>query len=149
MVDAVVAVCGADRVGIRLSPWIVGGAPTDSNVPATYGAYLDAIEARRLLYVHVVEGSDTEPRRPLESDQRLIRPRRFSGPHIANNGYGQTDADAAIRAGHADLVSFGRLFIANPDLVERFRRGGPFAEAPRTYWYGGGSLGYADWPALP
>jgi N-ethylmaleimide reductase len=74
--------------------------------------------------------------------------KRFRGRYIANNGFSPALAAEAVRSGQADLVSFGRLFLANPDLVERIRRGGPFAEAPKETWYGGGREGYADWPAL-
>ncbi len=53
-----------------------------------------------------------------------------------------------LAKGDADLFSFGRPFLANPDLVERLRTGGPLAEAPKRYWCGGGSVGYSDWPAM-
>jgi N-ethylmaleimide reductase len=76
--------------------------------------------------------------------------KRFRGPFIANNGFTPELAAEAVRNGQADLISFGRPFLANPDFVERIRRGGPFApEAPKETWYGGGSEGYSDWPSLP
>jgi N-ethylmaleimide reductase len=145
---AVASVWGGQRVGIRLSPEIILGGAPDSDIAGTYGAFLNALAPLDLLYVHIVEGATTEPREPLPATSPLNVKRHFSGARIVNNGYDRSIGERAIADGHADLISFGRLFIANPDLVTRFRRGGPFAEAPTAYWYGGGSRGYSDWPAL-
>jgi N-ethylmaleimide reductase len=73
---------------------------------------------------------------------------RFDGVYIANNMYTSETAEAALVAGEVDLVSFGRPFLANPDLVERFRIGAELAEAPMEFWYGGTDRGYSDWPTL-
>ena len=99
--------------------------------------------------MHVVEGSGLDARNPGVATERLSRPNPFRGVQVVNNGYDRDSAERALASGHCDLISFGRLFIGNPDLVERLRRGGPFVEAPRAYWYGGTSSGYSDWPALP
>lgn len=74
--------------------------------------------------------------------------KRFSGAYIANNQYTLDLAEETLANGDADLFSFGRPFLANPDLVERLRTGAPLAEAPKQYWYGGGSVGYSDWPGM-
>ena len=73
---------------------------------------------------------------------------RFSGAYIANNGYTREMAIEALAAGAADLVAFGRPFIANPDLVERLRRGAELATGDRATFYGGGAHGYTDYPAM-
>jgi N-ethylmaleimide reductase len=148
--QAVIDVWGASRVGIKLSPTteVPGGAPLDSDVIGTYGAYIKALSELDLAYLHMVEGDTLgDPLRHRHVDLRTLR-NTFKGPKIANNGYDQHSAEDAIRSGQVDLVSFGRLFIANPDLVRRFERGGPFALAAKSYWYGGGQLGYSDWPPL-
>lgn len=149
VVRAVVDVWGADRVGIRISPGTnnPGGTPLDSNPMATYGTFLDALSAMKLMYVHGIEGATQGSRTTEGVDGPALR-RRFHGPYIANNGYDRALADKDIGSGAADLVSFGRPFIANPDLVDRLRTGAPLAEAPKPYWYGGTATGYSDWPGM-
>ncbi len=147
---AVVDVWGGSRVGIRISPATTGpgGVEVDSTVTETYGTYLDRLRELGLAYTHVIEGvTQTTRELPDELDSAELR-RRAPGAYIANN---ELDADAAARLiddGEADLVAFGRPFIANPDLVERLRIGAPLAEAPKEYWYGGDATGYSDWPAV-
>lgn len=149
VVEAVVGVWGGDRVGIRISPGTTqpGGAPLDSNPMALFGAYIDKLNAFGLMYVHDIEGVTQMSRDPNGIDYPALR-RAFRGAYIANNGYSRADAEQAITAGLADLISFGRPYLANPDLVERLRTGAPLAEAPRAYWYGGGATGYSDWPGM-
>jgi N-ethylmaleimide reductase len=150
VVEAVVDVWGAGRVGIRLSPATTqpGGTPLDSNVMETYGTYLDHLSAFGLAYTHFIEGVTYTTREwPADIDFAELR-RRSPGVYIANNELSVDAAEALITGDEADLVAFGRAFIANPDLVERIRMGGPLAEAPKEYWYGGGSVGYSDWPAM-
>jgi N-ethylmaleimide reductase len=72
----------------------------------------------------------------------------YGGKYIANNSYTREMAIDAIASGHADMVSFGRPFINNPDLVERFRRHAPLAEANHATFYGGGAAGYTDYKTL-
>ncbi|AXK35371.1 alkene reductase [Streptomyces armeniacus] len=143
--EAAVDAVGADRVGIRLSP---GGRVWDTaedDVPELYAALLDALAGLGLAYVHVL----------VATDEDLLLALRKAWPHtfIANPG-GQigpkptTRADAEHWLGQgADLVSFGRAYLANPDLVERLRTGAPLSEADRDTWYQGGDTGYLDYPA--
>ncbi len=149
VVEAVVGVWGGDRVGIRISPGTTqpGGTPLDSDPMALFGAYIERLNGFGLMYVHDIEGVTQMGRDPNGIDYPALR-RAFRGAYIANNGYGRADAEQAITDGLADLVSFGRPYIANPDLVERLRTGAPLADAPKQYWYGGGSVGYSDWPAM-
>ena len=150
VVRAVVDVWGADRVGVRISPATTqpGGAAIDTTAMETYGAYLDALSEIGLAYTHVVEGvTQTTRETGDELDFAELR-RRAPGAYIANNELSVEDAEALLEAGEADVVSFGRAYIANPDLVERIRTGAPLAEAPKDYWYGGDERGYSDWPTL-
>jgi N-ethylmaleimide reductase len=150
VVKAVTEEWGGDRVGIRISPTTTSGGETalDSDVMGTYGAYVDGLNALGLAYLHVIEGVTRETRDvPSEVDFLALR-RRFRGAYLANNRYDRGMAEEAIRSGRVDLVSFGRPFIANPDLVERLRTGAPLADAPKETYYGGGEHGYTDWPAL-
>ena len=149
VVQAVAEVWGGGRVGIRISPGttVPGETPLDSDPMGTYGAYLDALDAFGLMYVHDIEGVTQMSRDPNGIDYPALR-RRFRGAYIANNAYTRELADKVIAVGEADLVSFGRPFLANPDLVERLRTGAPLAEAPKAYWYGGGAVGYSDWPGM-
>ncbi len=151
VVQAVTAAWEPKRVGIRLSPVtdMPGGAPLDSTTMTTYGTYISALDQFGLAWLHMIEGTTQGAREAPEGiDLQALR-RRFRGGYIANNGFTPELGMEAIHAGRADLVSFGRPYLANPDLVERIRRGGPFApQAPKDTWYGGGREGYADWPAL-
>ncbi len=141
---------GGNRVGIRISPatTMPGNAPLDSDVMATYGAYVDALSSAGLLYIHDIEGVTQLTRDvPEDVDFPALR-RRFSGAYIANNRYTLKLAEEILAKGDADLFSFGRPFLANPDLVHRLRTGAPLADAPNEYWYGGNSVGYSDWPGM-
>ena len=149
-IDAVLDVWAPGRVGVRISPatTMPGETPLDSHVMQTYGAYVDALSRRGLLYIHDIEGV-TQQTRDVPDEVSFAELRsRFNGAYIANNQYTLELAAKALANGEADLFSFGRPFLANPDLVERLRTGAPLAEAPKRYWYGGGSVGYSDWPAM-
>ena len=149
VVDAVVDVWGADRVGIRLSPATTqpGETDLDSTVMETYGRYVDELSARGLLYIHCIEGVTRGERDEPQVDYADLR-KRFGGAYIANNGYTLELAEEHLANGTADLFAFGRPFIANPDLVERLATGAPLADAPEDYWYGGDETGYTDWPTM-
>ncbi len=148
-VRAVTEVWGGGRVGIRISPGttVPGGTPLDSDPMGTFGAYLDALNGFGLMYVHDIEGVTQMSRDADGIDYPAFR-KRFRGTYIANNNYTRELADKTIAEGGADLISFGRPFIANPDPVERLRTGAPLADAPKSYWYGGGATGYSDWPGM-
>ncbi len=140
---------GGERVGIRISPATTqpGETPLDSRAQETFGAYVDALSELGLLYIHVIEGITQQSRGGEGVDFHDLR-RRFRGAFIDNNQLTLKLAEERLAKGEADLFSFGRAFLANPDLVDRLRDGAPLADAPKEYWYGGGANGYSDWPSM-
>ena len=105
------------------------------------------LSARRLAYLHVIEGIAGGPRDVAPFDYAALR-KAFSGAFMANNGYDRDLAIKTLDAGAADLIAFGRAFIANPDLVERLRRNAPLNNLDQKSLFGGGAQGYTDYPAL-
>jgi N-ethylmaleimide reductase len=150
VVRAVLSVWDAGRVGIRISPTTTmpGNAPLDSDVMATYGTYFAALSKAGLLYIHGIEGITQLTRDVPEGVDFMALRKRFAGAYMANNNYTLELAEEALAAGRADLFSFGRPFIANPDLVHRLAIGAPLADSPQKYWYGGDAVGYSDWPGM-
>jgi N-ethylmaleimide reductase len=144
---AVVAEVGAERTGIRLSPVTPSNDISDSNPQPLFDYVVDHLNALKLVYIHVVEGATGGPRDIAPFDYRSLR-NRFKGAYIANNGYDLELASKTLAANDADLIAFGKLFIANPDLVERFKRGAPLNTPDKNTFYGGDAKGYTDYPAL-
>jgi N-ethylmaleimide reductase len=101
-----------------------------------------------LAYVHVVEGETGGARDSIALDYDALRD-RFDGDWMVNNGYNREMAMETVTSGRADLVSFGRLFMANPDLVERLSKDAPLNTLmDQKTFYGGGAHGYTDYPTL-
>ncbi len=149
VVEAVSNIWGADRVGIKLSPSNTFYGMVDSNPKATFGYVLEALNPQGLAYVHLMEPNeiDLKNRDVLNPVTPLFRP-IYKGMLIANGNYTQETANAALAKGDADLVSFGKLFLANPDLPERFKRNAPLNEPDFKTFYGSGEEGYTDYPFL-
>ena len=147
--QAVVEECGGERVGIRLSPLNRGnGADLDSDPAGTYGYVVERLNAFGLAYIHVIEGATQGPREvPGGFDLQVLR-LAFNGLYMANNGYGLDLALQARQRNLADLIAFGRLYIANPDLVERLRSSASLNVPERETFFGGGARGYTDYPTL-
>lgn len=142
------AAIGADRVGVRISPVSTAGDSHDSNPQGLFDHVVTSLSPFGLAYVHVVEGETGGARDSIPFDYAALRD-RFDGVWMVNNGYNRTMAIDAVASGRADLVSFGRLFIANPDLVERLRANGLLNQSMgQETLYGGGAHGYTDYPAL-
>jgi len=149
VVDAVVGVWGAERTGIRVSPTGSFNAMRDGDPVATYGAFAKRLDEAGLAYIEVVEDSfqgNLEEGRP-QAVIDIIRA-NFSRAYIGNGHYTADEARQRIDAGQCDLASFGRPFIANPDLPERFSRNAPLNEWDSSTFYGGDERGYIDYPAL-
>ena len=148
--EAVVTVWGSDRVGIRLSPVTpnTGNTPLDSQVMQTYSYTIKQLKRFNLAYLHMVEGA-TGQSRDIPTNVNFAELRAlFDGPYMANNLYTAEMAKRAREQKTADLICFGRPFIANPDLVERLKTGATLARAPLACFYGGDATGYTDWPCL-
>jgi N-ethylmaleimide reductase len=143
ILDAVCAVWPAGRVGVRLTPENSFNAMSDSDPQAHFGYFFEQLSPRGLAYVHVLEGDMMTKATAL--DYRALRA-KFAGPYIANNGYDLVRARTAIRNGAADLVAFGIPFLANPDLVRRYRENLPLNLADPSTFYGGSETGYTDYP---
>ncbi|HET9212926.1 MAG TPA: alkene reductase [Thermoanaerobaculia bacterium] len=139
--EAVAGIWGAGRVGVRLSPTGSFNSMSDSDPAATFGHAARELNRFGLAYLHVTEaiGSTPSPVAPL---LRSL----FRGPFMLNGGYTQETAGAALAQGEADLISFGVLFLSNPDLVERFAEGAPLNTPDRATFYTGGEKGYIDYP---
>ena len=143
----VAAEAGAERTGIRISPVTPANDVSDSNPQPLFDYIVDHLNALKLVYLHVIEGATGGPRDIAPFDYASLR-KRFSGAYMANNGYDFELANKVLAAGEADVIAFGKLFISNPDLVERFRRGAPLNAPDKATFYGGGAKGYTDYPTL-
>jgi N-ethylmaleimide reductase len=143
ILDAVCAVWPAQRVGVRLSPENSFNSMSDSDPQAHFGHFVDQLNIFDLAYLHVLEGDmQTKTSQLHYGDLRA----RFSGVYIANNGYDLARATSAVQNGTADLVAFGVPFLANPDLVRRYRENLPLNAANPATFYGGNEAGYTDYP---
>ncbi len=147
--EAVSAAWSPDRVGVRLSPRGTFNDMSDSDRESTFGYAAEKLDQFGLAYLHL-----SDPETGAIGDNPAV-PRftpllrsRFRGPIIVAGGFDATTASAAIARGEADLVAFGTLFIANPDLPARFRASAPFNPPNRASFYGGGERGYTDYPTL-
>lgn len=144
---AVAAEVGSERTGIRISPVTPVNDVSDSNPQPLFDYIVDHLNALKLVYIHVIEGATGGPRDIAPFDYHSLR-NRFKGAYIANNGYDLALASKVLSANEADLIAFGKLFIANPDLVERFKLGTPLNAPDKATFYGGGAKGYTDYPVL-
>jgi N-ethylmaleimide reductase len=143
ILDSVCSVWPANRVGLRLSPENSFNSMTDSDPQTHFGYFVEQLSQRGLAYIHVLEGDMMT--RTTVLDYRAMRA-KFCGTYIANNGYDLARAQAAMHSGAADLVAFGVPFLANPDLVRRYRENLPLNAADPSTFYGGGEAGYIDYP---
>lgn len=154
LVEVMQAVCqeiGAGRTGVRLSPMTTSNnTPRDSDPQALYGYVVDQLAPLGLAYLHIIEGETGGARHPENAprfDYGALR-RRFPGAWMVNNGYTRAEAMEAVASGRADMVSFGRPFVSNPDLVRRLREDAPLTPLLTDKLYGGGAEGYIDYPFL-
>ncbi|MER7010272.1 alkene reductase [Saccharopolyspora sp. NPDC000359] len=155
VVTEVSAEVGADRVGVRISPASTFQDMADSDPAALFGHVLDLLSGAGLAYLHLVEpgidgsqdltGGRDAARRALGSAWAR---ERYRGKIVAAGGYDAATAEAAVASGRVDAVGFGRPYIANPDLPHRVAAGAPLAESDRATYYGGGDVGYTDYPTL-
>ena len=143
----VAAEAGAERTGIRISPVTPSNDISDSDPQPLFDYIVDHLNALKLVYIHVIEGATGGPRDIAPFDYDGLR-KRFKGAYVANNGYDFELANKVLAANAADLIAFGKPFLANPDLVERLKRGASLNVPDKATFYGGGAKGYTDYPAL-
>ena len=153
VVTAIAAEIGGGRTGIRLSPVTPANDVVDAAPQPLFDHVVRQLGPLGLSYVHVIEGATGGPRelpdRPFDyaALKAAYRAAGGQGAWMVNNAYDKALAEAALAHG-ADIVAFGRPFIANPDLVQRLERNAPLNEVNRATLYGGGAEGYTDYPAL-
>jgi N-ethylmaleimide reductase len=144
VVDTVVSVLGADRVGVRLSPHASADGTTDSDPRSTFVYAAEQLARRKLAYLHLIEPVATPVKQRIGLDVR----RAFPGPLILCGGFTRETAEAALLERRADLVAFGVGFIANPDLVRRLQLNAAWNTPDPASYYSGGDHGYIDYPFL-
>lgn len=153
VVEAVCNVWGADRVGVRLSPLGTFNDMGDDDPEATFGDIAVRLNRYKLAYLHIVNPAVTAFEQGTEPDPRAMRMlelirEKYQGMLILAGGFTREIAEQWLQQGKADLIAFGRKFIANPDLPERFRTDAALnIEDPSTF-YQGGAKGYTDYPTL-
>ena len=148
VLEAVLDVWPANRVGIRLSPSAVFNEMRDSDPKTTFGYIVDALNRYELAYLHLIEPAEADEKAgaPLVPSS-FFRP-IYSGRLMVNGDYDSDKGKAAIASGDADQVAFGKRFIANPDLPRRLAEDAPLNEWDQASFYGGDEHGYVDYPTL-
>ena len=149
--QAVIGVWGANRVGVRLSPYGIANDSGEADPMPLYTHVVQALNPLGLAYLHFIEPRSSGAGRAEVNHQNvpsamvLFRP-IWKGVLITAGGFTGETANAAIAEGHADAIAFGRIFISNPDLPRRLREGLPLTPYNRATFYGGEEKGYTDYP---
>ena len=153
VIEAVTKVFPSDRVGVRLSPYGTFNDISDSDPIALFTAAINKLNSYKLAYVHMIEpratsaggGDQVNEEAPVTSE--LFRA-AYQGKFITAGGYDQALGGKVLEDGLADAVAYGRIYIANPDLAERFMQNAPLNPYNRATFYGGQEVGYTDYPTL-
>ena len=154
VVRAIAGAIGGGRTGIRLSPVTTANDAYDANPQPLFEYVVKQLAKLNLAFIHVIEGATGGirelPDRPFDyaALKAAYRAAGGKGTWMVNNGYDKAMAEQAVKDGSADLVAFGRPYIANPDLVERLRSNAPLNQPDQATFYGGGAKGYTDYPSL-
>lgn len=150
VVDAVVKVWGADRTAIRLSPSNGANGTVDSDPASIFLHAAKALKPHGLAFLHLIEGEPDTPMSIKNGAPQLAAQIReaFGGPVMLNGGLTHELGEKAVDEGRADLVSVGVPFLANPDLIERWKTGAALNAPDKATFYGGGDEGYIDYPTL-
>ncbi len=156
VVGAIVKAVGGGKVGIRLSPVTPSNDASDPDPQPLFDYVVQKLAGYGLAYIHVVEGATGGARDFQQGSQpfdyarfkRVYRDAGGKGAWMVNNGYDRALAEKAVESGAADLVAFGKPFIANPDLVRRLKENASLNAIDQQTMYGGGAKGYTDYPAM-
>jgi N-ethylmaleimide reductase len=149
--QAAIGVWGANRVGVRLSPYGIANESGEADPMPLYSHVVESLNPLGLAYLHFIEPRSSGAGRAevnhqnVPSAMELFRP-IWRGVLITAGGFTGEAAEAAIAHGHADAIAFGRIFISNPDLPRRLREGLPLTPYNRATFYGGEETGYTDYP---
>ncbi|RNL84697.1 alkene reductase [Sinomicrobium pectinilyticum] len=145
-VQAVTAAIGKKKVGVRLAPLTTLQGAVDDNPEETYTAAAKILNKRGIAYIHIAEADwDDAPLMPVSFKKALRKV--FAGTMIYSGKYTREKAETALAEGWADMIGFGRPFIANPDLPYRLEYNIPFTQGDPSTYFGGGSKGYTDYPS--
>ncbi len=148
VLDAVCREVGSEHVGVRLSPVTVFNDIRDDDPQATFEYVVGQLNPLRLAFLDILQGTGGMPREGwIPFDYGRLR-KRYSGNMVLNNGYDLESGQQAVASGEADAIAYGRLMLANPDLVERFRRGAALNTPDVDTFYSGEAAGYTDYPFL-
>jgi N-ethylmaleimide reductase len=149
VIDEIIKRIPANKVGLRLSPKPYRSGMSDSNPEKTYGFIIDKLNDYNLAYLHISHLMQPEAllRYPGESFIPFCR-NIYKGTLISCGGHSLESAARMLGANEADLIAFGKPFISNPDLVERFKKGAPLTEPDKSTFYHGGAKGYVDYPFM-
>ena len=153
VIESVAKVYPSNRIGVRLSPYGSFNDISDSDPIALFNAVIQKLNGYQLAYVHMIEPRSTSAGgndqvnvgAPITSE---IFRAAYQGQFISAGGYDQAMGESVLEDGLADAVAYGRLYISNPDLAERFEQGAPLNPYDRATFYGGAEVGYTDYPAL-
>jgi N-ethylmaleimide reductase len=149
--QAVIGIWGANRVGVRLSPYGIANGSGEADPMPLYTHVVKALDRLGLAYLHLIEPRSSGAGRAevnwqnVPSAMVLFRP-LWRGVLMTAGGFTGETAEAAIAQGHADAIAFGRIFISNPDLPRRLQHGFPLTPYNRATFYGGEEVGYTDYP---
>jgi N-ethylmaleimide reductase len=151
--EAVSDVWCADRAGVRLSPLGMMNDISDDDPETTFRHVAEKLNDYRLAYLHIINPAIAAPEKEAEPEPRALRMldrirERYQGILMIAGGFDRDTAEAWLEQGKADPFAFGRKFLANPDVPERFRSRAPLNAEDRSTFYGGGAKGYTDYPTL-
>jgi len=144
--QAVIGAVGAHRVGVRLSPTAAYNNTRDPDPAATYSAVARMLDELGVAYIHIADTNAWAGAPDMPKLLDMIRP-NYRGRLIGNGGISPEAAADHVQSGRLDVIAFGRTFLANPDLPDRIRRGGPYNDPRSVGWYGGSHEGYTDYPS--
>jgi N-ethylmaleimide reductase len=153
VIEAVAKVFPSDRIGIRLSPYGTFNDISDSDPVALFSAAIQKLNGYNLAYLHMIEprstsaggGDQVFEDAPITSEMFRAA---YQGKFLTAGGYDQAMGEKVLEEGLADAVAYGRLYISNPDLAERFQKNAPLNPYNRATFYGGQEVGYTDYPTL-
>lgn len=145
VLDAVLEIWPSNRVGVRLSPENSFNSMSDSDPKTSFSYFVEQLNSRDLSYIHILEGNMMTQEKALDYAELKSL---YQGVYIANVGYDKAGAEQSLNNGDADLIAIGVPFLANPDLVERFKTGAKLNAPDQSTFYGGAETGYTDYPFL-